>query len=391
MFSRRAFVFAIIAAGVCAFLLTPSTFGCNPPETDMCESSADRGKFTPAIEASSLTRPLAANRAGMKRNLLEFAGRTTTTGSEPQTENPTIVSTVVPQDTQIYIPARKTVWFEVTDEIKRLTVSMNTYRQTGLSLYIYSPEQHDVQRAEEIGRGTSKNGFDLWWSGSVRENGNWFMRLRNDNDFAVPYNLVTRTATDSGQEYRPNVSYAFGTGETVTTAAAGKTKPVAPPAAVPPAAHMPAPIPGSPDPFTAPMPSGAQTYIEPHSTVWYKASDRKRRLNIWMDADPNLGLTMQVYGPDIQDVWHAKPTGIGAPANGFKYFWTGRAKFKGDWLIRITNPNDFSVPYTLTSASISDKSGDLCRDCHGGIGDDQFERCEHEGSFCEDLKDELAS
>ena len=139
------------------------------------------------------------------------------------------------------------------------------------------------------------------------------------------------------------------------------------------------------------MPSGAQVHIGPHKTVWYKASDRKRRLNIWMQADRNLGLVMAVYGPDIQDVWHAKPTGIGAPDNGFPYFWTGRAKFKGDWLIRITNPNDFSVPYTLASASVSDKDGDLCRDCHGGIEDDQFDKCEHEGSFCEDLRDELAS
>ena len=96
----------------------------------------------------------------------------------PPQDNPTTVDNTVPQETQVYIAPRKTVWFEVTDAIKRLTVSVNTYKQSGLSLYVYSPEQHDVLRAEEIGRGTSKNGFDLWWSGAVRENGNWYPKTQ---------------------------------------------------------------------------------------------------------------------------------------------------------------------------------------------------------------------
>lgn len=172
-------------------------------------------------------------------------------------------------------------------------------------------------------------------------------------------------------------------------------KPVAkaPAPAAPQAAagqHVPsAPaVSGSADPFNAPAPSGQQVYISPRTSVWYGISDRGRRLNISMNADRQLGLVMAVYGPDIADVWSSRPTGQGAPGQGMPYFWTGRAKFKGIWKIRITNPNDFSVPYTLTAANISDKNGDLCRDCHGQIGDDQFEKCEHEGDFCEDLKDQ---
>ena len=152
--------------------------------------------------------------------------------------------------------------------------------------------------------------------------------------------------------------------------------------------HVPAaPQPGSADPFNAPAPSGTWFHLGPHSSVWYNISDRGRRLNVWMDADTNTGLVMAIFGPDIQDVWNARPTGQGAPGEGHAFFWTGRSRFKGIWRIRITNPNDYSVPYSLTAANISDKNGDLCRDCHGII-EDEWDRCEHDGSFCEDLKDQ---
>src|SRR4029079_10891185 len=124
----------------------------------------------------------------------------------------------------------------------------------------------------------------------------------------------------------------------------------------------------------SPMPSGQQMFIEPHTTVWYSMSDRSRRLNISMDADPQLGLTLAVFGPDRTDVWSGKPTGQAAKGNGHNYFWTGRARFKGVWRIRLTKPNDFSVPYTLTGENSGDKGGDLCRNCHGNIGDDEFDR-----------------
>lgn len=169
-------------------------------------------------------------------------------------------------------------------------------------------------------------------------------------------------------------------GKTIAIKSASK------PAAVP----QPAPVaivPGSPDPYNAPMPSGQQVYISPQTSVWYNISDRGRRLSLMMDADRNLGLTMAVFGPDVQDVWNDRPTGQGAPGGGFAYFWTGRSRFKGIWKIRITNPNDFSVPYTLIGANISDKNGDLCRDCHGNI-EDEWDRCDHDGSFCDDLKDQ---
>ncbi len=166
-------------------------------------------------------------------------------------------------------------------------------------------------------------------------------------------------------------------------------KPAPKPAPAP--LHVPAPvIPGSPDPYNAPAPSGQTVYIAPMTSVWYSVSDRGRRLTMWMDANHQTGLTMAIYGADQQDVWNAKPVGKAAPGEGHDFFWTGRSRFKGNWRVRITNTNDFSVPYTLTATAVSDKNGDLCRDCHGVI-EDEWERCEHEGSFCEDLKEEFAN
>lgn len=151
---------------------------------------------------------------------------------------------------------------------------------------------------------------------------------------------------------------------------------------------VPAPvIPGSPDPFNAPAPSGTQVYIQPHSSVWYTADDRGRRLSIWMNANHQSGLQVAIYAPDQTDVWNARPIGVAASGQGFDFFWTGRSRMKGTYRIRVTNTNDFSVPYTLGAQAVSDKNGDLCKDCHGVI-EDEWERCEHGGSFCEDLKDQ---
>lgn len=165
--------------------------------------------------------------------------------------------------------------------------------------------------------------------------------------------------------------------------AAQAVKSVAP--APPPA---PAPVDtraGSPDPNNAPKPSGQPVYIGPKTTVWYAASDGWRRLTMYIDDNHATGLTMAIFGPDQQDVWSSKPVGMGAPGQGHDFFWTGRSGFKGTWRIRLTNNNDFGVPYTFVAMSVSDKAGDMCRNCHGNIVD-EWDRCEHSGSFCDDLK-----
>lgn len=159
-------------------------------------------------------------------------------------------------------------------------------------------------------------------------------------------------------------------------------------AAQPAPVVVPAPvIPGSRDPYNAPAPSGTEVYIHAQSSVWYSADDRGRRLSVWMNANHQSGLEVAIYAPDQTDVWNTRPIGVAAPGQGFDFFWTGRSRMKGTYRIRVTNTNDFSVPYTLGAQAVSDKNGDLCKDCHGNI-EDEWDRCEHDGSFCEDLKDQ---
>jgi hypothetical protein len=296
----------------------------------------------------------------------------------------------VPQNEWVYISAKERIWFRVGETLRNLTIGLEVGDEPGLQMSVYSPEQGDVLSASPIGHGTRENGFDLWYSGTSRGKGSWYVRFDNPNDHSLPYKLTATTRTDSGVEYLPDVLFAFGTGNLARVAPA--PKPVAADTHTAPAPAAPAPvIPGSPDPWNAPMPSGQLTHIAPHTTVWYAVSDRARRLSVMMQADRNLGLEMWIYGPDRTDVWSSPPTGRGAPGGGFPYFWTGRARFKGIWKIRIINPNDFSVPYTLISQNVSDMNGDLCRDCHGAPQDDQWDSCEHEGSFCEDLRKEATN
>ena len=186
------------------------------------------------------------------------------------------------------------------------------------------------------------------------------------------------------QEWRANERLAQKLAQQAAAARLAAAK------AAPPAAPEPAPapaIPGSIDPYSAPAASGTEVYIQPNSTVWYSADDRGRRLSVWMNANRQTGLEVAIYAPDQTDVWNVRPIGVAASGQGFDFFWTGRSRMKGTYHIRVTNRNDFSVPYTLGTQAVSDKNGDLCKDCHGNI-EDEWDRCEHDGSFCEDLKDQ---
>lgn len=413
MKSARVFTIAILTAILFSLFLTTTALGCIPTEDGMCAVNkpvvqapvapiqpaaipvpAPKPLVIPRPVKAVAIKPLQTNKTTLKKDLLQFAKRPAVAPpAAPPADNAETTISVVPQDTWVYISAHTTVWFRVGEELRRLSVSVDAGHQSGLEMSVYSPELQDVLNSDPTGRGTAIKGKDLYWSGAARGKGAWYVKLKNMNDFSIPYNLVTSTVTDSGVEYRPTVTYGFGTGDPSMTVKVAASKPAAPPASQPAASHVPAaPKPGSADPYNAPAPSGTWFYIEPHTSVWYSVGDRGRRLNIWMDADRNSGLVMAVYGADIQDVWSRRPTGQGAPGEGHAYFWTGRSRFKGNWKIRITNPTDVSLPYNLSAANISDKNGDLCRDCHGGsIDEEEFGRCEHEGSFCDDLREQFAN
>ncbi len=392
--SKRILIIAAIIAVALAVFATGETQGCMPTDDGTCLTVAPQPNSTTA--SAALTAPLAVNRALLRTDLTQFVHQSAAVPPSVPALAPSAIgnaetnSLIVPQNEWVYLSAGETVWFRVGENIRRVGIALNFNREPNMTMSVYSPEQADVFNTDPIGKGTRENGADLYYGGTSRGKGSWYVKFKNSNAYSVPYKLTAQATTDSGVTYNPEVTFAFGTGTGVKPVAKPvETKPVTQPNNAPAAAAPAAPQPGSPDPFNAPAPSGTQFHIPPKSTVWYAISDRGRRLTLMMDADPSTGLVMAVYGPDIQDVWHAKPTGQGAPGGGFKYFWTGRSRFKGIWRIRITNPSDFSVPYTLIGANVSDKNGDLCRDCHGIVDDSEFERCEHEGDFCEDLRDQM--
>lgn len=151
---------------------------------------------------------------------------------------------------------------------------------------------------------------------------------------------------------------------------------------------VPPPIPRGDSPNTAREPIGAWEYIGPNTSVWYKMKDGGLRLNIWLDANGQGDLTLAIYGPDQTDLYGA-PVGRGSYVRdqGHDLFWTGRSRFKGTWYALVTNYNPGAVPYKINYQRVRQKGSDFCAECHGIIVD-EWDRCEHDGSFCSDLLDE---
>jgi hypothetical protein len=339
MESRRIAVGALLAAAVLIFILFSSVFGCLPDDDGSCLSV--RGPVRIGLlegESNVSTARLQVSMRTMKTDLLDFA--------------------------------------DGTPNLSWLGRSRNTLPEFG------KPAQR-VTRGLRIPSIRTLPDSDLAHIETV-------IISREE-----PANLiqVRRLSAVTQEMARRELAHATALMRQRTAQITARTVPrVSAKPAAPEPVHMPAPVqPGSPDPYNAPAPSATQVYIPAHATVWYSVSDRGRRLTMWIDANHQSGLAMYIYGPDQQDVWNARPVGKAAPGDGHDFFWTGRSAFKGFWRIRLINTNDFAVPYTFTATAVSDKNGDLCRDCHGGSIEDEWERCEHDGSFCEDLKEEFAN
>lgn len=332
MESRRIAAGAVLLAALVVLLLNSSASSCVPDDFGKCEKFRERARVSwlGGGGKGNATLILAANQNTLKSNLLEFANVN-----------------------------RKSGWGDADSAINQFAPKPPTVlRRTPEFLHLSQLTQVELDRAENK------------------------IYMRFPETSLIQVRQLERIANERARRVQER---ALAQIRFTPVRVAPKPVEVVQPEHVPAA-----PQPGSPDPYNAPAPSGTWVHIPPYTSVWYSIDDRGRRINLWMDADRNSGLIVAVYGPDVADVWNARPTGIAAPADTFAYFWTGRSRFKGMWRVRVTNPNDYSVPYSLTAANISDKNGDLCRDCHGII-EDEWERCEHDGSFCEDLKDQFAN
>lgn len=282
------------------------------------------------------------------------------------------------------IQPNQSIWYALTYVGPRLDVWVDANGQKGLALEVYRPGTQGS--GEPVGHGAFNKavGKDLYWTGRAGGGGTWYALMTNRGPdavlFRLSYNPENPAAfvrpVDAPKTIKPNA---------VTLSTNPKlAKPVVAPN--PPAAPAP-PVAGSLDPNQAPAPNADWVWIQPFTAMWYKANDGGRRLSVYINSNGARGLSLEVFAPDQKNPWDARPVGQGTDGKGFDLFWTGRSRQHGDWLVRVTNHNDFAVNYSLGTTLIADRAGDLCGACHGII-EDEWDRCEHSGSFCEDLKEE---
>lgn len=325
MESRRIVVGAVVAAAVLIFILSSSAFGCLPAEAGCAQATRTIHVGSLQSDGDSASLQLRVTVQTMKSDIVEFADGTPNLSWLTREQ---LADRVAPPGVQ----------------------ALPTIRGLRIPTFATMPDSDLAHMEYQIVSGDTPANL-------------------------IQLNLLNRITTEIAKRDQELVTARNM--RLAAIAAAAK-------AAAPPPAPAPSPA-GSSDPNNAPKPSGQPVYIGPHTTVWYAASDGWRRLTMYIDDNHATGMTMAIYGPDQRDVWSTKPVGMGAPGQGHDFFWTGRSGFKGTWRIKLTNNNDFGVPYTFVAMSVSDKAGDMCRNCHGNIVD-EWDRCEHSGSFCDDLK-----
>lgn len=284
------------------------------------------------------------------------------------------------------------VWYKLPGVGPRLDVWVDANGQQGLGLAVYKPDTQDFG-GKPIGVGAFNKavGKDLFWTGQSGGGGTWYAYLSNGGPISVLYRLsynpenpAVLADPPADPPANPPASKTTAKPQAATISTNPKLKkPAVAPTAAP--AKPAAPVTGSPDPNQAPAPTGDWIWIQAKAAVWFKANDGGRRLSVYINSNGQRGLSLDIFAPDQHDVWDTKPVGRGQEGKGFDLFWSGRTRLHGDWLVRVTNNNDFAVNYSLGTTLIADRAGDLCRACHGLI-DDEWDRCEHKGTFCQDLQ-----
>jgi hypothetical protein len=148
--------------------------------------------------------------------------------------------------------------------------------------------------------------------------------------------------------------------------------------------------PGAANPDVAGEPTGNWEWIAPYATVWYKVSDTRMALDVWVDANRQGGLALAVFAPEQTEWWNSTPVGRGsfnASQPEHDLFWTGHTRAYGSWNIRLTNHNDFPVSYSLNYFRKAISQANYCASCHG-YDIDEWDRCENRGNdnFCGNLE-----
>jgi hypothetical protein len=141
----------------------------------------------------------------------------------------------------------------------------------------------------------------------------------------------------------------------------------------------------------APSLTAAQswTWIGANSSTWYKMDDgRGFQIEVWLFANGQQGLSMDVYAPEQRNnLWDAKPIGRGSfnksMANiGVDLFYSGRSQAYGVWYMKVSNSNASPVSYSFRFTRTIPQAKNVCDSCHNIIGTD-WGSCQ--GNMCADL------
>jgi len=109
-------------------------------------------------------------------------------------------------------------------------------------------------------------------------------------------------------------------------------------------------------PTSALSADGATRTLAAGASVWYKIGSGGQHLDVFLDANPLSGMSLEVFAPGNLST----PIGRGTLQNSTgRLVWAGgHWRSQGDWFARVTNHNPMAVQYTLTSSArdISNKS-----------------------------------
>ncbi len=132
---------------------------------------------------------------------------------------------------------------------------------------------------------------------------------------------------------------------------------------------------------------GGWDWIAGNSSVWYKMDDgHSLQVQIWVFANGQTGLLLDVYAPEQKDLYGSKPIGRGSLNKnypGADLFYSGRSSAYGIWYAKLTNTTNAPVSYSFRYTRTTPSLGNSCDNCHKLIGYD-WGACSDPG-FCDQL------
>ncbi len=136
---------------------------------------------------------------------------------------------------------------------------------------------------------------------------------------------------------------------------------------------------------------GNWDWIPANSSIWYWMDDgHSLQVQIWVFANGQQGLALDVFAPEQKDLYNSRPIGRGSLNKNFPgadLFYSGRSQAYGIWYAKLTNNNPFAVNYSMRYTRTTPSLGNVCDNCHKAIGYD-WNACS-DPAFCNKLYDYL--